>query len=288
MDKNNLLILANISFEGKNFKEAYNKYEEVIKDDINNTEAWIGKGLSAGFIGDSINSNLEEVKVSLNFALNLNPNNTLKGLVLENLNSISEFNIRSLISKARGVVDERAKEPLSTFQLQSTRNVQQTADRFKANNEIFDSVFKAIEFTNFGNKFDADITFKKKQVELIDDFLKAINYEIHEEKKLKLVNFRSEIISEISNQDNSYVPPVTPKSGGCFIATEIYGSYSHPNVLTLREFRDNYLSKSKYGREFISYYYKHSPVIALKISKMKIVKIVLKKLILEPIIWFVK
>ena len=288
MDNNNLITLADISFEGKNYQDSYNKYSKIIEEDINTTHAWIGKGLSAGYLCDSAKSNLDEVMVSLNYALKLNPDNTEKKLVLNSIIPISEFYIRSLIGKARGIVDEKAKEPLSTFQLQATRSVQQTAERYKANNEIFDSIFYAIEFTNIGNKYEAGMEYKKKQVELIDTFLKAINSEIHEERKRKLLNFRNDVISEISNIDSSYTPSEAPKSGGCFIASEIYGSYSHPKVLILREFRDSYLSKSKFGREFISIYYKHSPSIALKISDMKISKTILKRIFLEPIIWLVK
>lgn len=48
-------------------------------------------------------------------------------------------------------------------------------------------------------------------------------------------------------------------SGGCYIATMAYGSYEHPQVLELRKFRDNTLSKSSFGRCFIKTYYKYSP-----------------------------
>lgn len=48
-------------------------------------------------------------------------------------------------------------------------------------------------------------------------------------------------------------------SGGCYIATMAYGSYDHPQVMVLRAFRDNYLAERKWGRDFIRFYYKHSP-----------------------------
>lgn len=48
-------------------------------------------------------------------------------------------------------------------------------------------------------------------------------------------------------------------SGGCYIATMAYGSYDHPQVMVLRDFRDNYLAERKWGRDFIKFYYKHSP-----------------------------
>ena len=49
------------------------------------------------------------------------------------------------------------------------------------------------------------------------------------------------------------------KSGGCYIATAVYGSYDCPEVWTLRRFRDYKLAKSYYGRLFIKVYYAISP-----------------------------
>ena len=59
-------------------------------------------------------------------------------------------------------------------------------------------------------------------------------------------------------------------SGGCYIATMVYGDYEHPQVLVLREFRDDFLAHFLLGRSFISFYYKYSPswVKALENNKM--------------------
>ena len=51
------------------------------------------------------------------------------------------------------------------------------------------------------------------------------------------------------------------KSGGCYIATAVYGSYDCPQVWTLRRFRDNTLAKTWYGRVFIRTYYAVSPTL---------------------------
>jgi hypothetical protein len=51
----------------------------------------------------------------------------------------------------------------------------------------------------------------------------------------------------------------TPKSEGCYIATMAYGDYDHPQVLKLRDFRDDYLSKTLLGLSFIKFYYFISP-----------------------------
>lgn len=51
------------------------------------------------------------------------------------------------------------------------------------------------------------------------------------------------------------------KSGGCYVATAIYGSYDCPQVWTLRRFRDYKLASTWYGRLFIRAYYAVSPTV---------------------------
>ena len=46
---------------------------------------------------------------------------------------------------------------------------------------------------------------------------------------------------------------------GCYIATCVYGSYDCPQVLTLRQYRDDTLSASWFGKKFIRFYYTVSP-----------------------------
>jgi hypothetical protein len=51
------------------------------------------------------------------------------------------------------------------------------------------------------------------------------------------------------------------KSGGCYVATAVYGSYDCPQVWTLRRYRDNHLGSSWCGRLFIKAYYAASPML---------------------------
>jgi hypothetical protein len=50
-------------------------------------------------------------------------------------------------------------------------------------------------------------------------------------------------------------------SGGCYIATAIYGSYDCPQVWTLRRYRDQALRKTIPGQWFIKIYYAISPTL---------------------------
>ena len=50
-------------------------------------------------------------------------------------------------------------------------------------------------------------------------------------------------------------------SGGCYVATAVYGSYDCPEVWTLRRYRDYSLAETWYGRAFIKTYYAISPTL---------------------------
>lgn len=63
-----------------------------------------------------------------------------------------------------------------------------------------------------------------------------------------------------------------PRKSGCFIATATYGTPSAQEVNILRCWRDNFLSRSKFGRFFIKFYYSISPPIAVIISKSEALK----------------
>ena len=56
-------------------------------------------------------------------------------------------------------------------------------------------------------------------------------------------------------------PSIQESSGGCYVATAVYGSYDCPQVWTLRRFRDYTLAETWYGRAFIKTYYAISPTL---------------------------
>ena len=78
---------------------------------------------------------------------------------------------------------------------------------------------------------------------------------------------------------------VASGGGGCFIATAAYGSPIHPYVKILRQFRDQYLLNTVWGREFVSFYYKHSPMIADLISRSPLLRVI-TQIVLIPFVIF--
>jgi len=72
----------------------------------------------------------------------------------------------------------------------------------------------------------------------------------------------------------------------CFIATAAYGSFLHPHVSSLREFRDEYLLSNTVGRMFVDFYYQYSPPLAKYISNNENLAL-LTRIALSPLVYAV-
>jgi len=81
-----------------------------------------------------------------------------------------------------------------------------------------------------------------------------------------------------------------PSSGnsGCYIATACYGNEFAPEVLALKIFRDNVLSKNIFGRLFIKTYYFFSPPIAEKLKNKEKINTFIREKILDKIVKKIK
>ena len=87
------------------------------------------------------------------------------------------------------------------------------------------------------------------------------------------------------NSESSYQKNSTPtrtnsnSSEGCYIATMVYGDYNHPQVRVLREFRDQTLAKTIFGRLFIKFYYFTSPKLVAILKDNLFINKQIKKLL---------
>ena len=68
-------------------------------------------------------------------------------------------------------------------------------------------------------------------------------------------------VTEALKKVNTTSTSTTSSSGGCYVATAVYGSYDCPEVWTLRRYRDYTLAETWYGRAFIKTYYAISPTL---------------------------
>jgi len=73
-------------------------------------------------------------------------------------------------------------------------------------------------------------------------------------------------------------------TGGCFIATAVYGSPMETHVKTLRDFRNRFLATNNPGRFFLRLYYKYSPPLAHYIEYHKTARFIIRWALL-PLVW---
>lgn len=75
------------------------------------------------------------------------------------------------------------------------------------------------------------------------------------------------------------------KSGNCFIATATMGSYDHPEVMELRNFRDNWILEKSWGERFVKWYYHYGQIASELIEKSKVLKKISYILIVKPLVF---
>lgn len=73
-----------------------------------------------------------------------------------------------------------------------------------------------------------------------------------------------------------------PKKKACFIATATLGDPSHPYIITLRKYRDDVLSSTQIGQEFVRLYYQFSPKCAELIEDSRLLRLISFALIVKP------
>jgi hypothetical protein len=78
--------------------------------------------------------------------------------------------------------------------------------------------------------------------------------------------------------------PIKSKFYYCYIATVAFDSPEAPEVILLKNYRDQILLKNPFGRIFVDLYYLLSPPLSKIISKSDTLKNIVKICLLNPII----
>jgi hypothetical protein len=78
------------------------------------------------------------------------------------------------------------------------------------------------------------------------------------------------------------------KCHGCFIATAAYGTSLHEDIDVLRTFRDEYLMTNQIGRAFTDIYYSTSPPIADLIRDNEGLRTIVRKGLVEPLVYLLR
>jgi hypothetical protein len=96
-------------------------------------------------------------------------------------------------------------------------------------------------------------------------------------------NQRVDNIAIPDTPDCYYYDDYDDSNISCFIATAAYGSLLEPQVVALRQFRDQYLKRTAPGRAFIRFYYRHSQPVAAVIARHEWLRF-LVRMLLTPLV----
>ena len=83
----------------------------------------------------------------------------------------------------------------------------------------------------------------------------------------------SQLVQNTRYTQNSQRQSTNSSKDDCFVITAIYeGNYEHPNVQTLRRWRDEKLIKSVGGRTIVAIYYNFGPSLARAVKSLRLTK----------------
>lgn len=82
-------------------------------------------------------------------------------------------------------------------------------------------------------------------------------------------------------------PTPPPAERRCFIATAAYGTSTAAEIDTLRAIRDRVLLQDSLGSQLVALYYEVSPPLADFVSKHEALRIVVRELLVDPLVWAV-
>lgn len=136
------------------------------------------------------------------------------------------------------------------------------------------SSFELENINYFYNK-EALIAFEGEKLKffidyvLMDETIEKFAHDKHKEDRVYYFYKDNRMISIKVKSSNEQLENIFKESGfsiediksGCYIATCVYSSYHHKNVMMLRKYRDDVLNESLIGRMFIKVYYFISPIL---------------------------
>ena len=291
-DLKNFMNLSQTAIDGNNGKEALDYANKALELDSSNGEAWYLKMRAIALIavlgdlkcGEIIAAGEKAIQYSSDAEM---PLNVYKFYLLQCLNSL-DFCIQHLLDtdamkellSANAAVNfmnaiERtmqADEILNIIisQEQSILNLRLAVpnDQIPLNGDLTEGVTAiAQQWVAYQSAIDNRFNIYKT----------SISDEALQEYKKNLALIKQGLPEENKQQINEQY--MTNETGGCYVATAVYGSYNCPEVWTLRRFRDYVLAEHLTGRCFIRIYYALSPTFVKIFGKSKLLKSTLKPIL---------
>jgi hypothetical protein len=279
----NLLGLARTANVSGNFKEAETYYNRVLELDPTLSEAWIGKGKSAGWQSTISGIRLGEVLTLFGHAIETTPDATKSETIFSCLEEINKL-VSVLYGMARnhmleyvalpGVWGEYLGQVSQMLTALETARTWLPTDRETLEN-IVHLCKDNIEGVTYRDPYDNNLP---------KGFHLSLEYENFIREDLNAA------VNALKALDPSYAAPVVKKKkpDSCFVVTATMGDEQHPTVNLIRQFRDQWILMQPGGKEFVSWYYRYGPLAANFIRDNRLLRAMSFVLIIIPVTWLAR
>ena len=277
-DVQSYIDLSKSSIDAGNGQEAYDYANKALELSIQNAEAWFLKMEALGLMATLNDLKCREIVTAGSKALEFDTSNNRKKDVYRYYLGVCIHDLKFCIAQL-----------LDTNEIRNVYNSYCAVNPFTATNEVLASDFvmdlvlgqsmhiialrlavpdseitNDEEFVSLAEQIAAqwiecqnaiNTRFNTYGARMNDEYLDGFRKVLNRIKQGLPANRRVGITGEKMVNDG----------GGCYIATAVYGSYYAREVLVLRRFRDETLSKYYFGRLFIRVYYLLSPPVARRL-----------------------
>jgi hypothetical protein len=284
----NLLILAKVAIEGRNYQEAFNYYTKVLEVDPQNYEAWLGKGEAAGWLSTLADVRLSEMLTDIENAIKNAPEEIKENLINRSADCINSITIayyqlmREHLLKfvaLENTWENHGEQCKIILHFLEYAHILSPKDRRIMENIILICV-DLIKGVKYDDPYHSDVWGNPHR------YMRAFISEGWEENLKLTIN---QFVNKIQEIDSSYQPPqIIKNKKECFVATVTMGDVNHPIVALLREFRDAWLLKRYTGRIFVRYYYILGPYAANFIRRSIFLKRLSYFFIIRTLVWFAR
>ena len=274
---NNYLGLARTALRAGNNSEAEQYFNRVLEIDPAISEAWVGKGKAAAWQSSLANIRLSEMEVAFSHAIATASDPERKDVVdtcVDEMNSL----VAALYDVARTQMLEYVA--LDKSWIEYLTQVSQLIAGLDAALSWDDSNQTTLK--NIVHLCKDNIEGVAYRDQFDNDMAKAWHlspqYEAEIRAKLELAS------AKLRALDSTYSPPVLnkQKADACFVVTATMGSPDHPDVTTLRLFRDHELTRRPLGRLFIEWYSTYGPMLAGLIADRPLLRKASRFLVVRP------
>lgn len=273
----NLLGMAKTASTAGNQTEAEIYFNRVLEIDPTISEAWVGKGKAAGWLSNLNHTRFSETLVAFGHAIAAAPNARKSDQARE---CLREVNL--LVVTLYGMAHQHLLEFVALPNIWP-EYVAQVA-------EMLGTLEQALVW----DPVDKDTL--ENIVHLCKDNIQGIKYRDQFDNNLPKVRYLSPEYESLIRQkletaaaalkilDPNYIPPLAQakKADACFVVTATLGDESHPTVLCMRNFRDEWLVNRPGGKAFIAWYYTYGPIAADVIRNRIVLRVISYAFVIQP------